>query len=154
MLGRQSVTPRRVSSAKATRHQGESNSALDLDLALAVPALPCRSLSLSGPVNDGVIHQTSMYNFDVTEGWFQCRHMYAVVSSPVHTARSICEPTGILTIAGKLPWHCVCIERQPGIEHATIRQPITLLYVRCLVRVAQRPFGRFIALAICPVAAH
>ena len=36
-----------------------SNSAVDLDLALAVPAPPCRSFSLSEPVNDGVIHQKS-----------------------------------------------------------------------------------------------
>lgn len=54
---RQSVTPRRVNSGKPRGIKEKTNSVLDL--ALEVPAPPCRSLSLSEPVNDAVIHQLS-----------------------------------------------------------------------------------------------
>jgi hypothetical protein len=64
----------------------------------------------------------------------QCRRMHAVVSSPVRTASSICEPRAsseMLTCCGGIA------SALRSIEHATIRRPINL---RCLV--AQRWFGR------------
>jgi hypothetical protein len=60
--------------------------------------------------------------------------MHAVVSSPVRTASSICEPRAsseMLTCCGGIA------SALRSIEHATIRRPINL---RCLV--AQRWFGR------------